>query len=120
MLKILINFLANQSLQTASILPKGEIVSLSEKIGVDYGGSSSEDIEICHPDNKDLFVRVGEAIGDPLVGFDFIIPDITRSYKEQRCGFLEVNTLPFINLHHDPLLGKPQNVAGKVWDMMGF
>ncbi len=98
--------------------PKGERVSLSEKIGVNYGGSSSEDFEICHPENKELFVRAAKVLGDPLVGFDFIIPDITRSYREQRCGFIEANTLPFINLHHDPLLGAPRNVAAKVWDMV--
>ena len=98
----------------------GEIVDLSEKIGVNYGGCSSEDFTICHPDNKDLFVRAAKALGDPVVGFDFIIPDITRSYKEQRCGFIEANSLPFINLHHAPLLGQPRNVAAAVWDMVGW
>lgn len=98
----------------------GEAVLLSEKIGVNYGGSSSEDFDICHADNKELFVRAARVLGDPVVGFDFIIPDISRSYKEQRCGFIEVNTLPFINLHHDPLLGTPRNVAAEVWEMMGM
>ncbi len=98
----------------------GEAVVLSEKIGVNYGGSSCEDFEICHPDNKELFTAAAKVLGDPIVGFDFIIPDIAKSYKQQRCGFIEVNSLPFINLHHDPLLGKPRNVAAKVWDMIGW
>lgn len=98
----------------------GEIIQLSEKIGVNYGGSSSEDFEICHPDNKELFIRAAKVLGDPVVGFDFIIPDITKSWKEQNCGFIEANSLPFINLHHDPLLGAPRNVAAKVWEMMGI
>ena len=102
-------------------IPKTEEgISLSEKIGVNYGGSSSEDFDICHPDNKELFVRAAKIIGDPIVGFDFIIPDITKSYKGQKCGFIEANSLPFINLHHDPLYGKPRNVATKVWEMIGF
>jgi hypothetical protein len=33
---------------------------------------------------------------------------------------LEANSLPFINLHHDPLLGTPRNVAGMVWDMLNL
>lgn len=98
----------------------GEIISLSEKIGGNYGGSCSEDYEICHPDNKELFLRAAEVLGDPLVGFDFIIPDITISWREQKCGFIEANSLPFINLHHDPLLGTPRNAAALVWDMMGW
>jgi len=91
-----------------------------EKIGVNYGGSSSEDFEICHSDNKELFVRAAKIIGDPIVGFDFIIPDIAKSWKEQECGFIEANSLPFVNLHHNPLLGQPRNVAAKVWELIGF
>ncbi len=113
-------FLSRQNLKLSSIPEKGEEVNLTEKIGVGYGGSSSEDFEICHPDNKELFVRAAKVLGDPIVGFDFIIADITKSWKEQKSGFIEVNSLPFINLHHDPLLGKPRNVAAKIWDMLGW
>lgn len=111
-------FLARQNFQLSSIPKKDEVINLSEKIGVNYGGSSSEDFEVCHADNKELFIRAAKIIGDPIVGFDFIIPDITKSWKEQKCGFIEANSLPFINLHHDPFLGKPRNVAVKVWEMM--
>ncbi len=96
------------------------MATLTEKIGVNYGGSSSEDYEICHPENKAMFEKAAQVLGDPIVGFDFIIPDITRPYTQQRCGFLEANSLPFINLHHDPLLGTPRNVACMVWDMMNL
>ena len=115
-----LNFKAQTLNPIFNYIPKrGEIVSLSEKIGLNYGGSSREDYEICHSDNKELFVATAKVVSDPIVGFDFIIPDITKSWKEQRCGFIEANSLPFINLHHYPLLGKPRNVAAKVWDMMG-
>lgn len=113
-------FLQRQKLTYEDVPKTGTVVYLSEKIGVNYGGSSSEDFEICHPDNKALFVRAARVLGDPIVGFDFIIPDITRSWQSQKCGFIEANSLPFINLHHDPLLGQPRNVAAKVWDMLGF
>lgn len=113
-------FLSRQGLTLASVPENGRIVYLSEKIGVNYGGSSAEELDICHEDNKRLFLRAAEVVGDPIVGFDFIIPNISRSYKDQRCGFIEANSLPFINLHHDPLHGTPQNVAAAVWDMMGL
>ena len=101
-------------------MPAGDKVYLSEKIGVNYGGASSEDYELCHPDNRELFVRAAKSLDDPIVGFDFIIPDISRSWKEQKCGFIEANSLPFINLHHNPLLGRPRNVAAKVWETVGM
>ncbi len=113
-------FLSRQGLGLTSVVPKGQVVNLTEKIGVNYGGSSSEDFEICHVDNKELFISAAKVLGDPIVGFDFIISDITKSWKEQKCGFIEVNSLPFINLHHDPLHGQPKNVAAKVWDMLGW
>jgi len=113
-------FLGRQRLKETSVPKQGELIYLSEKIGVSYGGSSSEDYDICHADNKELFIKAAKVLGDPLVGFDFIIADIAKSYKEQKSGFIEVNSLPFINLHHDPLHGKPRNVAAMVWDMVGF
>lgn len=113
-----VNFLKKQNLTIDSIPKLGERIDLSEKIGVSYGGVSKEELDICHSDNKELFVKAAKVLGDPLVGFDFIIPDITKSYKEQIAGFIEANSLPFIQLHHQPLLGTPQNVAAKVWDMV--
>ncbi len=113
-------FLQRQQLFADTILPAGQIVPISEKIGLNSGGSSSEDFDICHPDNAELFLRAAEVLGDPLVGFDFIIPDIAKSWKSQKCGFIEANSLPFINLHHDPLKGAPRNAAALVWEMMGM
>jgi D-alanine-D-alanine ligase-like ATP-grasp enzyme len=51
-----------------------------------------------------------------LLGFDFIVPDVTKSPDEQKFGIIECNAVPFINLHHSPLIGEPQNVAGALWD----
>lgn len=85
-------------------IPKSEeIVYLNEKIGVSYGGGSAEEYDICHPDNRALFDKAARVFDDSIIGFDFMVPDISRSWKEQRCGFLEANSVPFINLHHDPL-----------------
>ena len=113
-------FLFRQNLSFTSKPAFGEVVNLSEKIGVNYGGSSREDFDICHPQTRALFIEAAKIVGDPIVGFDFIIQDIAKSWREQACGFIEANSLPFINLHHHPLLGKPRNVAAKVWDLVGF
>lgn len=93
---------------------------LNEKIGVSYGGGSAEEYDICHPDNHALFEKAAKVFDDTIIGFDFMIPDISKSWKEQRCGFLEANSVPFINLHHHPLKGKPRNIAAKVWDLVKF
>lgn len=93
----------DKSLFETYIPEKGEVIYLSEKIGVSYGGGSAEEYDECHPDNRELFNKAAKVFDDTIIGFDFMIPDITRSWREQRCGFLEANSVPFINLHHHPL-----------------
>jgi len=99
---------------------KDTVIYLSEKIGMDYGGISGDEYDICHPDTMELFEKAGHVFNDTLLGFDLMIPDISRSWKEQKCGLLEANTAPFFNLHHDPFYGKPRNIAAKVWDMIDW
>ena len=57
-------------------------------------------------------------LDDPLVGVDFMMDDMARSWKEQKCGVIECNSLPFIDLHHFPLKGPARNAAGNVWDLI--
>lgn len=92
----------DKSLFTSYTPAPHEIVYLSEKIGVSYGGDAAEEYEKAHPDNKKIFEDAAHVFGDVIIGFDFMIPDITRSWREQKCGFLEANSVPFINLHHHP------------------
>lgn len=111
-------FLKRQNLTLNSILNNEQIIDLTEKIGVNYGGSSREVTDITHPEIKSWLAKAAALVGDPLLGFDFIIPNITKSPNEQRFGIIECNGLPFINLHHDPQEGTPNNVAKWVWNMI--
>ena len=66
-------------------------------------------------------IQVGDIYkdADPLVGVDFIMEDARVPWQEQeRCGVIECNSLPFIDLHHYPLYGEPRNVAGALWDIV--
>ena len=114
----MIRYLARNGKTLETIPQTGEIVNLSEKIGVNYGGTSYEVTNATHPDIKEVMEQAARAVGSPILGFDFIIPDITKSHKEQRMGIIECNGNPFINLHHEPLIGEPQNVAAHIWDMV--
>ena len=110
-------FLARNGLAFASILPAGKTIDMTEKIGLSYGGTSFEITEETHPEIKVIMEKAAAVVGDPLLGFDFIIPDVTKSPADQKWGIIECNGVPFINLHHDPLIGKPNNVAKFVWDL---
>jgi D-alanine-D-alanine ligase-like ATP-grasp enzyme len=111
--------LARQNVKLSDIPEKGKIVTFSQKTSRGCGGTTTEVTSITHPDNKEMLEHVGRFLNDPLVGVDFIMEDITKSWhEEQHCGIIECNSLPFIDLHHYPLFGKPDNVAGKLWDIV--
>ncbi len=111
-------FMQRNSLGMDLILAKDQTVALSEKIGVNYGGTSYDCTDETHPETKEMLAKAGQLLDVSILGFDFIIPDITKSYKEQKCGIIECNGAPFIQLHHDPLIGKPINAAKYVWDLV--
>ncbi len=111
--------LVRQNVKLTDVVEKGKIVTFSQKTSRGCGGTTTEVTSITHPDNVEMLEHVGRYLKDPLVGVDFIIEDITKSWKEeQHCGVIECNSLPFIDLHHYPLFGKPDNVAGKLWDLV--
>ncbi len=111
--------LKRQNITLSDIPEKGRIVTFSQKTSRGCGGTTTEVTDVIHPDNKEMLEHVGAFLNDPLVGVDFIMEDITKSWKEeQHCGIIECNSLPFIDLHHYPLFGKPVNVAAKLWDLV--
>ena len=109
-------FLKRTGYTRASIIPEGKTIDLSEKIGLSYGGMSRELFEDTHEDIKDYLNQAARLIDAGVIGFDFIIQDPTKDPSTQKWGIIECNSLPFINLHHDPLYGKPISIAKVVWD----
>ncbi len=114
---LLISFIGRQNYDLDTILPNGKVVDLSEKIGINYGGYAAEMLPETHPKIIEYLKRAGDLLNAPVIGFDFIIPNVTQDPDEQRWGIIEANSLPFINLHHFPLAGTPINAAAKVWDL---
>lgn len=114
----LVHFLQKQKYSLASILPAGTTIDLSEKIGLSYGGNSREVTPEVHPKLHAELERAAQVVGDPLLGFDFITTDVSADPDTVRWGIIECNSVPFINLHHDPLIGKPINIAAMVLDYL--
>ena len=111
--------LARQNIKMEDIPEKGKEIFFSQKTSRGCGGTTTEVTNIIHPENREMLEKVGAYLKDPLVGIDFIMEDITKSWRrEQHSGIIECNTLPFIDLHHYVLFGQPNNVAGKLWDLV--
>jgi cyanophycin synthetase len=111
--------LARQGLTLDSIPEKGRAVTFSQKATRGIGGGTTDVTDNTHEDNRVMLEDAVKVVDDPLVGIDFIISDVTKSWKEQeRTGIIEFNSMPFIDLHHYPLVGEPRNVAGALWDIV--
>jgi cyanophycin synthetase len=111
--------LARQGLASERVLPHGAQAFFHFKVNWGVGGTSYDATDAVHPENKKLFEEIGAYLGDDIVGIDFIISDISKSWREtERCGVIELNSLPLIGNHHFPYSGPVKNVAGAVWDMV--
>ncbi|HEV8666439.1 MAG TPA: hypothetical protein VN665_01145 [Candidatus Paceibacterota bacterium] len=111
--------LALQGLHLESIPAQGRRVQLNQKINWSLGGTTTDVTDEVHPDNVKLFEDVAAFLRAPLVGIDFIIEDISKSWKEQkRCGIIECNDMPYFDNHHLPYRGTPRDVAGPIWDLV--
>ena len=111
--------LKRQNIKLEEVVEKGKVITFSQKTSRSCGGTTTEVTLLTHPDNVAMLEHVATFLADPLIGVDFIIEDVTKSWKEeQHCGIIECNSLPFIDLHHYPLFGSPNNVAGKLWDLV--
>jgi D-alanine-D-alanine ligase-like ATP-grasp enzyme len=101
-----------------SVPHKGAVVRLNSKINWALGGTTTDVTDEVHLDNKELFERIAQILEAPVVGIDFIMEDIAKSWKEQPCGVIECNGRPFFDNHHLPFQGKPRNVAGYMWSLL--
>ena len=102
----------------ASVLPAGQILYLRSTANLSTGGTAIDMTDVVHPDNRDMAERAVRAIGLDVGGVDFLIDDITRSYKDIGGAIVEVNAAPGFRMHVAPSEGTPRDVAGRVIDML--
>lgn len=109
-----------QGMTPDSVPEAGKRVTLHQKVNWSLGGTTADATDDVHPDNIALFEAATNFLRAHIAGIDFIIADPKRSWKEQnKCGFLECNSMPFFDNHHLPFEGTPRNVAAAIWDMNG-
>ena len=110
--------LKNQGLNLKTILPKNNKIYLQDKYVLSHGCDIINCNELVHVKNKELFIKVANILQSDLAGIDFICPDISKPHDEQETAILEVNSLPYIDMHQYPSHGDPEPVAEVVWDIV--
>ncbi|MEA2715352.1 MAG: glutamate--cysteine ligase [Candidatus Parcubacteria bacterium] len=111
------DMLAGTGYTFASVPRLGETVFLQKDPFLKLGGDLVEVSAGVHKDNLKLFRDLARHFDIRLTGIDFLIKDISKSWKEQTSAVLELNSLPSIELHHFPSAGKATNPARALADM---
>lgn len=110
--------MSKAGVSAASVLPEGQVFFLRSTANLSTGGTSIDVTDLVHPDNRQMAERAVRAVGLDVGGVDFLIPDITQSYKDIGGAIVEINAAPGFRMHVAPSEGKPRDVAGKVMDML--
>lgn len=110
--------LERQKLTLSDIPEAGTSVMFAQKSSRGLGGGATDVTDIIHPDNLEVLNNIGRLLQDPLIGVDFMIADIEKSWRDQpRSGVIECNSMPFIDLHLFPLRGKVRDTASALCDL---
>lgn len=101
------NLLRKQKLDLTSVPLKDQWVNLHNKVALKPGGIvETIDPYRVHPDTQQACQRLLSGFEANILGIDIIMSDsIEKSYLEQDCIFLEVNSRPYLKMHHHPRFG---------------
>lgn len=108
-------YIRRRGYEFGDILPAGVPLQLTYRAGASSGGRNTEHGRSIHPSFLPYIEEAARATGLPIVGFDLIIPDPTAPADSQQWGFIEANSLPWIDLHATPLYGTPVDLSPHVW-----
>jgi D-alanine-D-alanine ligase-like ATP-grasp enzyme len=90
------------------VLPKGQRLKVRKTANLHTGGTLQDVTERLHPALAKAAIRGARVLDMPLVGFDFMVPDVERP----EYAIIEANERPGLANH------EPQPTAEKMLDML--
>lgn len=115
----LIKYLAKRGLSLQSVPTNGEKVYLRPNSNVAMGGICEDYTDKVHPSVIEIGLNVLNAFpGLPYVGIDFMTNSITEMQTDDSYKIIEINTVPGVHMHFRPAIGKSQNIAKYIVDMI--
>lgn len=105
-------YLGKSGRSLASVPAENERVYLFNRIALAPGGVvETINKTTVHQDNREMFLRVIKLFGANILGIDAIFSEgIEKSHHEQDCILLEVNSRPYLKMHHYPRYGVKENL----------
>lgn len=114
--QVLKNFIDQQKFSLDDVPAKNKKIYLGNKIVLASGADIHDVTDLIHVKNVILFENISTLLNVSIIGFDVIMPCISRPYDEVLFGIIEANGVPYIDMHHFPVSGKSRNVASAIFD----
>lgn len=112
-------YLQKNNLWMGYIPKKGKKVYLRPNSNVAMGGICVDYTDQVHPSVIDIGMRVLAAFpGLPYVGIDFMTNGIDKNQNMGTYRIIEINTVPGVHMHFRPAIGKSQNIAKYMVDLI--
>ncbi|MBL7155053.1 MAG: hypothetical protein ISS88_00920 [Candidatus Portnoybacteria bacterium] len=109
------DLIKTQGFSFSSILPTEQKLFLREYSKIREGGQIENlSLSLIHPEIKKMCLKAVKVVGLELAGLDIIAEDLSKSPKEQKIKFIEINGRTDIYIHHCPDKGQPVNVTREI------
>mgnify|MGYP001813427149 CR=1 FL=1 len=111
--------LKKQGLGLESVPADGQYVELFHRVALAPGGVVEIVDRATIPEqNREFFYNVVRAFGANVFGIDVIFEKgIEVPYTEQKCILVEVNSRPYIAMHHFPRYGKKEDFSADLAEL---
>ncbi len=117
--ELVMKLLDSQSMTLESIPAKEQVVLLRQTANLSTGGEAWDVTAEVGVENVKLFEQIAKVCDLNVVGIDMMCDSLKTPIIEQaHAGVIEVNASPGLRMHHYPIQGHAQDVAGKILDMV--
>lgn len=112
-------YIKSNGISMDTIPSLGQKVYLRSNSNVAMGGVCEDYTEKVHPSVIEIGMKVLEAFpGLPYVGIDYMTNSIEKEQNDETYRIIEINTVPGVHMHFRPAIGKSQNIAKYMVDMI--
>ena len=112
-------YMASNGISMQDIPKLGTKIYLRPNSNVAMGGVCVDYTDKVHQSVIDIGMRVLEAFpGLPYVGIDYMTNSIEELQNDDSYRIIEINTVPGVHMHFRPAIGKSQNIAKYMVDMI--